>query len=126
MFLSDHNINMSFFLKNSKNYIPITQSTPGRIRTCKYAIRSRAPYPLDNGSIVGRVRLELTMFTIWSRIYSPLASAICIPADNGTDRNRTCNTQIFSLPLYHLSYRPVLLRNLFYDQIIHSNIPYHR
>lgn len=106
--------------------LPALQSTPDRIRTCRYAIRSRVPYPLDNGSIVGRVRFELTMFTIWSRFYRPLASAICIPAGNRTDRNRTCDAQIFSLLLYLLSYRPVFLRNLFYDQIVYSDIPYYR
>lgn len=48
---------------------------------------------------------------------------ICIPTENGTDRDRTCGAWSFSPSLYHLSYRPFTSGNLSYDQVIHLYIP---
>ena len=58
-----------------------------------------------------------------SQFYRLLASPICIPAVNGTGRDRTCGAWSFNPSLYHLSYRPIISGNLPDDQIIHLNIP---
>ena len=71
---------------------------------------------------IGRVGLEPTTF-LPSQFYRLLASPICIPAVNGTGRDRNCGAWSFNPSLYHLSYRPIISGNLPDDQIIHFNIP---